>query len=361
MNEMIEIDGSYGEGGGQILRTSLTLSILTGKPLRIHRIRAKRKDPGLKPQHLMSTHAAALISGGKSIGAELGSTEVLFYPASIYPGNYTLNVASVKASAGATSLIFQTIFLPLGFTTSPSHVVLKGGTHVPWSPPADYLKEIFLPTVGPMGIRVKLENPVKGFYPIGGGTLEGTIAPIQPSLKPLRIQNRGQLTKIRILSTVANLPISIAKRQLDKAMLLLSEQDLRAQGETQTVESPGKGTFCFILAEFEQVRAGFSSLGAIGKRAEQVADEAVEGFLKFLQGQGALDPHLADQVVLCMALAEGESAVTVSEVTDHLRTNIWVIEQFVPVKFNLKQDPTNNIHSLHVVGTAWKPASRTDH
>ncbi len=351
---MIEIDGSYGEGGGQILRTGLTLSILTGKQLRIYRIRAGRKEPGLKPQHLMSAHAAAQISGGKLMGAELGSTELLFYPASIRPGNYTLDVASLKASAGATTLIFQTIFLPLGFAASPSHTVLKGGTHVPWSPPADYIQQMFLPTVGPMGIQIKLENPVKGFYPIGGGTLKATIAPIQTPLKPLKIQKRGELKRIRILSTVANLPLSIAKRQLDRAKALLAEEGLQAQGETQTVESPGKGTFCFIQAEFEHVLAGFSSLGAIGKRAEQVSDEAVEGFLKFFHGHGALDLHLADQVVLCMALAEGESTVTVSEVTDHLKTNIWVIEQFLSVKFNLKQDPTSNAHNLHVSGMAWK-------
>jgi RNA 3'-terminal phosphate cyclase (ATP) len=348
--ELIEIDGSYGEGGGQILRTSLTLSILTGKPLRIYRIRAGRKEPGLRPQHLMSAHAAAQISGGKLTGAELGSTELLFHPGSIRPGNYTLDVASVKASAGATTLIFQTIFLPLGFAISPSRIVLKGGTHVPWSPPADYIQQVFLPTVGPMGIQIKLKNPVKGVYPIGGGVLETTIDPIKPHLKPLRIQDRGQLKQIHILSTVANLPLSIAKRQLSRATALLTEPGLRSVGEIGTMESPGKGTFCFILAEFEYVRAGFSALGAIGKPAEQVADEAVEDFLRFFRGQGSLDPHLADQVVLCMALAEGESTVTVSEVTDHLKTNIWVIEQFLSVKFNLKEDPTHNIHNLHVTG-----------
>jgi len=358
---VIEIDGSYGEGGGQILRTSLTLSILTGKPLRIYRIRAGRKEPGLKPQHLMSAHAVTQISGGKLIGAELGSTELLFYPGTIRPGNYTLDVASVKASAGATTLIFQTIFLPLGFATNPSHVILKGGTHVPWSPPADYIKEVFLPTVASMGIETKLKNPMKGFYPIGGGVLETTIAPIQTPLKPLQIQNRGHLKQVRILSTTANLPLSIAKRQLNRAVDLFTEQGFQPRGETQAVESPGKGTFCFILAEFEWVRAGFSSLGAIGKRAEQVADEAVEGFLGFHQGQGALERHLADQVVLCMALAEGESRVTVAEVTDHLKTNIWVIEQFLPVRFVLKQDPAGGIHNLHVTGAAWKiPTSLRD-
>ena len=351
---MIEIDGSYGEGGGQILRTSLTLSVLTGKPVRIYRIRAGRKEPGLKPQHLMSAHAAVQISGGRLAGAELGATDLSFHPGRIQPGNYTFDVTSLKASAGSTSLIFQTIFLPLGFTKASSHIILKGGTHVPWSPPADYLKEVFLPTVAPMGIQAKIEIPLKGFYPIGGGVLEATVNPFQTPLKPLRTQERGKLMQVRILSMVANLPLSIATRQLNQAVARLTEHGLRPLGETGTAESPGKGTSCFIQAEFEHVRAGFSALGAIGKRAEQVADEAVEEFLRFWNGQGTLDRHLVDQVVLCMALAEGESTVTVSEVTDHLKTNIWVIEQFLPLKFILKQEPARRVESIQVTGMAWR-------
>jgi RNA 3'-terminal phosphate cyclase (ATP) len=227
---------------------------------------------------------------------------------------------------------------------------------VPWSPPADYLKEVFLPTMSGMGVRVKMEILMRGFYPIGGGTLDVTVEPLRTPLRPFRIEKRGELKQLSIVSMAAHLPLSIAKRQLDRAMARLAEHEFEARGESLEVESPGKGTFCFILAAFENVRAGFSSLGEIGKRAENVADEAVEAFLRFWSGRGALDRHLSDQVALPMALADGESEVTVSKVTEHLKTNIWVIEQFLPVKFHLVEDPALGGGSLRVTGAALRAA-----
>jgi RNA 3'-terminal phosphate cyclase (ATP) len=173
-------------------------------------------------------------------------------------------------------------------------------------------------------------------------------------LKPLRIKERGALKRLRVISMAANLPMSIAQRQTARAIARLTECGLQPQGENQSVESSGKGTVCFILAEFEQATAGFSALGEIGKRAEGVADEAVEGFLRFWNGRGALDRHLADQMVLPMALADGESVATLSEVTDHLKTNIWVVEQFLPVTFVLEEDLTGGGGSLRVTGTAFR-------
>ena len=349
---MIEIDGSYGEGGGQILRTSLTLSVLTGKPLRIYNIRSRRKPPGLKPQHLMSARTAASISNGRLTSAALGATELTLHPGPIRPGAYTFDVGSVKASAGSTSLIFQTLLPPLGFADGPSHVIIKGGTHVTLSPPADYIREVFLPTLRPMGLPVRLENPSKGFYPIGMGILDGVIEPFRTPLKPLRIEARGALKHLRILSAVARLPVSIAQRQLDRAIARLTEKGFHPEGKIEEATSPGKGTYCFILAEFENVRAGFSALGEIGKRAERVADEAVDPFLHYWNGKGALDPHLADQTPLYMALAEGESAITTTKASEHLRTNLWVIEQFLPVKFVLKEETVGGGGALSVTGIA---------
>lgn len=336
---MIEIDGSYGEGGGQILRTSLALSALTGTPVRIHHIRSGRKAPGLKPQHLMSAQAVVRISGGKLAGAEPGSTELRFDPGRIQSGRYIFDVSTLAASAGSTGLIFQTVLLPLAFAGNRSHVTLKGGTHVAWSPSTDYIRDVFLPAVAKMGIRAKVKIHCAGFYPIGGGEIETVVEPAPVPLRPLRIEERGGLERLSVISAVANLPLSIAERQMSRATHRLTEQGLAPQGETRTVESPGKGTFCFILAEFENVTAGFSALGEIGKRAERVADEAVDGFLRYWNGRGALDPHLADQVVLYLALAEGESYVTLSDITDHLKTNLWVVEQFLPIKFFVEEDP----------------------
>ena len=347
---MIEIDGSHGEGGGQILRTSIALSALTGTPVRIRRIRSSRKTPGLKPQHLISAKAAAEICGGRLIGAQPNSTELRFNPGKVQAGRHVFDVGT----AGSTSLVLQTLVPPLAFCESVSRILVKGGTHVAWSPPADYLRDVFLPTVATMGLRAKLYLRRSGFYPIGGGEVEAIVEPSPTPLKPLRIKERGRLKSLRVISTVAHLPLSIAERQLKRATNRLTEQGLAPLGETGVVESPGKGSFCFIRADFENMRAGFSSLGELGKRAEEVADEAVENFLRYWNDPGALDPHLADQVVLYMALAEGESIVTVSEVTEHLKTNIWVIEQFLPVKFALEEDPSGRGGTLRVTGAAFR-------
>ena len=347
---MIEIDGSHGEGGGQILRTSLSLSVLTGTPVRINRIRSSRKAPGLKPQHRISAQAAAEICGGRLIGAQPNSTELRFHPGKVRAGRHAFDVGT----AGSTSLVLQTLLPPLAFCENASRILVNGGTHVAWSPPGDYLRDVFLHTVGTMGLRAKLTIRRSGFFPIGGGETEAIVEPSPAPLKPLRIKDRGRLKSLRVISTVAHLPLSIAERQLNRAMNRLAAQGLAPQGETGTVESPGKGSFCFIRADFENARAGFSALGALGKRAEQVADEAVEDFLKYWKGPGALDRHLADQVVLYMALAEGESMVTISEVTEHLKTNVWVIEQFLPIKFGLEEDPSGRGGTLRVTGTAFR-------
>jgi len=350
MGQMIEIDGSHGEGGGQILRTSLALSALTGTPVRINRIRSSRKTPGLKPQHLISAQAAAQICGGRLVGAQPNSTELRFKPGKVRAGRHAFDVGT----AGSVSLVLQTLLPPLAFCGNPSRILVKGGTHVAWSPTADYLRDVFLPTVTTMGLRAKLHIRRSGFYPIGGGEVEAIVEPSSGPLKPLRVKERGPLKFLRVISTVAHLPISIADRQLNRATHRLAEQGLVPKGETGTVEAPGKGSFCFIRADFENVGAGFSSLGELGKRAEQVADEAVEDFLEYWKGQGALDQHLADQVVLYMALAEGESVVTVSEVTEHLTTNIWVIEQFLPIKYSLEEDPSGRGGTLRVTGAAFR-------
>lgn len=351
---MIEIDGGYGEGGGQILRTAVSLSTLTRKPVRVHHIRARRKPPGLKTQHQMSLQAAAALCGGKVEGATLGSTLLTFHPGPVQPGEYQFDVSSLRASAGSTGLILQTLLPILSFAGRPSRLTLRGGTDVQMSPPADDLRSVFLPTLSPMGIQAEMEIISRGFYPVGGGQVEVRVHPAALPLRPLTIEERGGLKRLQIDSAVANLPRGIAERQLTAAMNLLKREGFDPEGEIKTVPSPGKGTFCFILAEFERVKAGFSSLGGLGKKAERVGEEAAERFLRYARGQGALDPHLADQVVLYMALAEGRSVATVAEVTEHLRTNIWVIEQFLPVRFICKEARSGETH-LSVEGAAFRP------
>ena len=302
----------------------------------------------------MSAQAAAEICGGRLTGAELGATELSFYPGHVRAGRYNFDVGAKAGSAGSVSLILQTVFSPLGFAQSSSKIGLKGGTHVPWSPSADYIHDVFIPTVASMGLKAKLEVPVCGFYPVGGGVMNVTIDPLHHPLKPLWIKERGGLKRLWISSAVANLPLSIADRQLNHMVRRLAEYGLTSQGKSLSVASPGKGTFCFILAQFDCIRAGFSAIGAIGKRAEQVADEAAEAFIRFQNRSGALDSHLADQIVPLMAIAEGQSAVSLSTLTDHLRTNIWVVEQFLPAKFVLSEGPDGKEGDLMVTGVGLR-------
>lgn len=333
---IVKIDGSHGEGGGQILRTGLALSAILGRPLEIFNIRVGRKEPGLKPQHVMSAKAVAALTDGRLGGAELNSQIMRFFPCKILNGRYSFDVASIKASAGATGLIFQTIIPVLSFANGPSEVSIAGGTHVPWSPPVDYLQEVFIPTVASMGLKVNMTIQRCGFYPIGGGRIDIAVKPCSKPLEPINLIERGKIKRLTVTSAVANLPVSIAERQKDRALKKLQTANCKFQNEIKEVTSPGKGTFLFILAEFENIKAGFIGLGAIGKRAEAVADEAADECLQYWKRKGALDPHLSDQIVLYMALAEGQSAFTTTRITNHLLTNIWVIEQFLPVKFEVK-------------------------
>ena len=354
---IVSIDGSYGEGGGQILRTSLALSILTQRPVRIYNIRAGRKGPRMRPQHLASVEAAALICGGTVTGAAPNSDELLFQPGPIQSRSYQVDVGAKTGSAGSVSLIFQTIVLPLGFGQGSTRLKLKGGTHVSWSPPAEYIRDVFLQAVGRMGVQVHAEISGCGFYPIGGGLMQVTVNPCRQPLAALRIETRGKLLRLEVDSQVANLPLSIGERQLKQAISRLADDGLTCEGSSRAVRSPGKGTCCFLKATFEHVTAGFSALGALGKRAEQVADEAVEAFSRYMTRSGALDPYLADQLVPFLGIAEGESIVTLSEVTKHLKTNIWVVEQFLPVSFRLDDDPGAKRAVLRVRGAGTQMAS----
>jgi RNA 3'-terminal phosphate cyclase (ATP) len=328
------IDGSYGEGGGQILRTSLALAALLNRPVEIINIRRGRKKPGLQPQHLTAVQAIAAVTNAEVTGAGLGSERLVFEPRTIVGGEYEFDVAAVKASAGSVGLVFQAVAPVLFAAAEPSHLTLKGGTHVPWSPPTTYLQSVFLPTLATLGLQGNIETRRWGGYPIGGGIAEATITPAQTIL-PLNHTARGELEQLEGWSVVSNLPRSIAERQRDQARRRLAREGLSAPVEILEAPSVGKGTFVFLLARYHDTVAGFSALGERGKPAERVADEAVHEFLAHHVSGMAVDKHLADQVLIYLALAAGRSTFTTSEITQHLLTNIWVIEQFLPVKFEV--------------------------
>jgi RNA 3'-terminal phosphate cyclase (ATP) len=329
----LTIDGSFGEGGGQILRTALALAAILQRPVEIRNIRGGRKKPGLRPQHLGAVKGLATVTSAQVRGAEVGSTHLYFEPRQVKGGAYTLDIGT----AGSTPLVLQAIMPSLLFGKDPSQVTITGGTHVPWSPCFHYLKEVFVPAVSEMGGIISLELGPWGWYPKGGGRVVASISPAA-GLSALERTKRGRLTGIDVLSAVSNLPAGIGQRQRDQVL-----KRLRVQGYASTkIEllkgpSPGPGTVVFVKAEFEKGAAGFTSLGQRGKPAETVADEACSAFFEFMASGAGVDSHLADQLAPYVALGQGHSCFVAEAVTKHLRTNIWVIEQFLPVAFEVDE------------------------
>jgi RNA 3'-terminal phosphate cyclase (ATP) len=336
MSDFLDIDGSMGEGGGQVLRSSLSLSILTQRPIRLENIRAHRDRPGLRPQHLVALRSAARISSGIVRGDRVGSTAISFEPGPARPGDYLFDIGT----AGATSLVMQTLLPPLALADGPSTVMIHGGTHVPWSPCFHYLDWHWRPMLGRIGIDFELELQMAGFYPRGGGQIAARIAG-GSRVRGVALAGRGRLVRIRGLSAVADLPQEIAERQRKQAVKGLGQLPDDAEIDIETVSLPtrSKGTLLLLLAEFEQSQACFFALGARGKRAETVADEAVDRLAQFLVTGASIDHWMADQLLLPLSLAGEESHFVTSSATRHLLTNAGVIRMFLPVSIAIDGMP----------------------
>ncbi len=338
---MIVIDGSHGEGGGQILRSALTLAALTGQAIRIQAIRAGRKNPGLQAQHLTAVQAAAAVCRADVRGATLGSMTLDFSPGGPpQAGEYVFDVAGARhgASAGSATLVFQTVFLPLALSGGSSRLLIKGGTHVPWSPPVPYIQHIFLPTVWRMGLRAQVTLKRYGWYPAGGGEVEFQIDPSLPSLASLQLTERGELKKVWGTAAVSNLPSHIAQRMANRAVNLLKAAQIpssRLHVQAVHVEATGPGVGLFLFAEYEHSTAGFCAYGRKGLPAEKVAEEACQELSAHHHSRGAVDPYLSDQLVLPAAMVATSSRWTVSCITQHLLTNSWVVQQFIPCKIDI--------------------------
>ncbi|MBW1614305.1 MAG: RNA 3'-phosphate cyclase [Deltaproteobacteria bacterium] len=333
INKKIQIDGRHGEGGGQLLRTALTLSSLCQVPLYMNHIRGNRKKPGLRSQHLLAITSLATITKAEVQGATIDSHELIFEPGEIHEGNYSFHIGT----AGSTSLVLQAMMPVLLAGKMPSQIQITGGTHVPWSPSFHYIKTVFLPVLKTMGGNVTIEIDKWGWYPKGGGSIRAVIKNTQ-GLKAIHFSNRGKLRYLHILSAVSNLPLSIAERQRDQSIKRLEHLRLKPTTSIANAPSYGQGTVLFLHAQFEGGVGGFSSLGKKGKSAEEVADDACNEFIKFFDSNGVIDIHLADQLVLYMALARGRSTLITERITEHLLTNIWVIEQFLPVTFDIERE-----------------------
>jgi RNA 3'-terminal phosphate cyclase (ATP) len=323
MSTFIEIDGSEGEGGGQILRSALALSILTRKPFKLINIRARRPKPGLAPQHLASIRAAAQISSAHYKGGQLGSSVLFFEPGECKAGTYAFGVHT----AGATALILHTVYLPLALSSGESRLTITGGTHVIKAPCYHFLETTWTAYLKRMGIEVKLELTRPGFYPRGGGEIRAMIQPCS-SVRPLRLMDCPELTTAGGFGAVADLPDSVAKRlcrRLTHKLKMAGVESHISQAEWEN----GPGTVAAVLFRQAPVPPLFFALGERGKPSEVVADEAVKEALAFRESRCAVDPHSADQILLPLVFATEASEYRVSEVTKHLLTNIETVRRFV--------------------------------
>lgn len=336
---MITIDGSKGEGGGQMIRSSLSLAALTGEAVRLQNIRAGRARPGLMRQHLTAAHAVAEICGGHLSGAEIGASEISLQPGSVRAGDYSFSIGS----AGSANLVLQTVLPLLLHADGPSTVKVSGGTHNSASPPFDFLEECFLPALRMIGHDVSARINAYGFYPAGGGEIEVSITP-QAELSELVLTERGPEQWRSVEAVIANLSGDIAKRELAAAgdALGIDEEDRRIT----TRASTGPGNVLFARVEYEHLRAVFAQFGEKGTSAEQVARRLAKSVKTFAASSAAVTHHLADQLLLPMALAKGGRFTTLRP-SLHAETNAEIVSKFTGRKLEFAE--AGSIYSCSVI------------
>lgn len=336
----IVLDGSTGEGGGQILRTALSLAAITGKPFSIERIRANRDKAGLRPQHREAARAVARLCDAQLSGDEVGSERLDFRPrARVRPGDWAFDIGT----AGSTPLLFQTVCWPLALAGGTSTLTLRGGTHQDHAPSFHYLALVWGPAVARLGFRFELALQAAGFYPEGGGEFTARVEPAH-SMPPLELLHRGTLQDVEVVSMVGGLGFDVAERQAARALRLLRDAGIAAQAERVPLPArASRGGHVLVVSTFQRGRAGHGAVSARESSPEQLAEEAVGGFRAYLERGAAVDRHLGDQLVLPAALlAAGlvptppgvvpATRYTVDAVTKHLTTNADVVRRFLDVE-----------------------------
>ena len=341
VKDMIEVDGALGEGGGQILRSSVALSAITGTPVSISNIRANRKKPGLMRQHFAAISAAKEICDAAVKGLELHSTALTFKPRGIHAGDYEFAIGT----AGSTSLVLQTILLPLLLTEGPSTIRLEGGTHNPMAPPFDFVNQCYVPQLRKMGANLQLELERYGFVPAGGGAVFATIEPIT-HWRALDLTDRGECVARNVHAISSGIPNSIVVRELKRIQSKTDWpwKDLHADAD---VTSGGPGNVVLIQLQYENVNASFSGFGKIGRRAETVAMDALKQARVYMDSDAPVCEHLADQLLLPMAITAFRDQVISRFVThvmsSHTETHIALIKQFMDVTIEVVGHATDRI------------------
>lgn len=328
---MIEIDGSHGEGGGQILRTAIALSAVTGQAFRIYNIRKGRPTAGLKHQHQRSIETVASICNAKVLGNKVGSTEVSFSPGKIEGGFFDVNIGT----AGSITLLLHALIPPLLHAEKKSEIELTGGTNVLWSPTTDFFSHVFCSFLDKMGVTIKVDIRNHGFYPRGGGRVRVMVEP-QPRLKKLEMVERGEMDRIDV--------VSVSSKELKEKKV--AERQLKSFRDTMCMkghehifyaDTLSPGTSIHAHVHYSNTKLGADVLGERGKPAEKIGSQCALLLKRQIDTGACLDSWMADQILPYLALARG-GRVSVAEVTDHCKSNIWVIEKFLPVKFEVKEN-----------------------
>jgi RNA 3'-terminal phosphate cyclase (ATP) len=329
---MLLIDGSSGEGGGQILRSALALSMVTGTPFRIEKIRAGRSRPGLLRQHLTAVQAACDVAQADIEGAAIGSTCLSFAPRGVRPSSSTFSVGT----AGSTTLVLQTILLPLLLAPGPSSVAFEGGTHNPFAPPFDFLAQAYMPLLARMGAQAQLRLERPGFYPAGGGRFTVQVQPCA-HLAPIELLERGEPLRRRARAIVANLPRHIGEREIEVIGRLTGWPAEELCVESMS-DGRGPGNVVLLKVEFEHVTEVFTGFGERGVRAEVVAERAVDEYRRYLEAGAPVGEHLADQLMLPLAIAGG-GAFRTMPLTPHAQTHLELIGKFLDVAVAVETAP----------------------
>lgn len=328
---MIEIDGAHGEGGGQILRTAISLSAVTGNEVRISNIRAGRPNPGISPSHVTSIEAVAELCDAEVDGLFAGSKKIVFKPNPLTGGTFDLDVGT----AGSISLVVQSCLLPAAVSKSRVNLVIKGGTDVRWSPPIDFMRLVHLPILARFGPTCDLDINSRGFYPEGGGEVAVEISPVA-KLSGLDLGERGAVLSIDGCACAQNLPEHVTSRMRHSVLKnMLDFKNIRVDSDIRRGLSTGAGIV--LAATCENSVIGESALGAKGVKSEVLGENCSSDLKETLHTGASVDQHMLDQILPYMALAEGNSRILAEELTSHAETNIWVIERFVEKRFSIKE------------------------